>query len=312
MPTDPTAAATPPPAAGPRDPHTAVRRALLWWFQAPATAHVAVNFAIDFTQARAYLARLADRASPAAGGQAPAPRVTVQHLLVAAVARSLAAFPLANAQIVGRRIVLRERVGVAMPVNLLGHPGGARRELGITVVADADRLSLRELAERGTRAVAQERSGRGTNRLVRQVVRLAERAPPWAFDGLMDGYERVRQGRLGAELVYRAVPATTLISNAGAPFQAVPGVLFRGGALSPPTRLGHVGTVWGTSTVQDEVVVVDGQPAVRPMLPLLLLFDHRLLDGVAAGRLALHFAGILADPAQAFGPTGEAHRVGLR
>ncbi|MCK6506091.1 2-oxo acid dehydrogenase subunit E2 [Myxococcota bacterium] len=309
MPLDPQPSA---PGAAPRDPDTAVRRALLWWFQAPASAHVAVNFAIDFSQARAYLARLAAQdaaAETSATGQPPA-RVTVQHLLVAAVARSLAAFPLANAQIVGRRIVVRERVGVAMPVNLLGHPGGKRRELGVSILADADRLSLRELAVRGQGAVAQERSGRGTNRLVRQAVRLAERAPPWAFYGVMDGYERLRQGRLGSELVYRAAPATTLISNAGAPFQPVPGVLFRGGALSPPTRLGHVGTVWGTSTVQDEVVVVDGQPAVRPMLPLLLLFDHRLLDGVAAGRLALHFAGLLTRPEEAFGPTGQAHRPG--
>lgn len=306
-------AAAPASGGAPRNPDTAVRRALLWWFQAPASAHVAINFAIDFSPARDYLATLAAQDAAAAGpAEGPrAERVTVQHLLVGAIARSLAAFPLANAQIVGKRIAMRDRVGVAMPVNLLGHPGGARRELGVMVLADADRLSLREIAARSRRSVAQERTGRSTNRWMRQVVSMAERAPPWAFYRAMDSYERLRQGRLGSALVYRAVPATTLISNAGAPFQAVPGVLFRGGALSPPTRLGHVGTVWGTSTVQDEVIVVDGQPAVRPMLPLLLLFDHRLLDGVAAGRLALHLAGLLSRPDLAFGPTGEAPGVGL-
>lgn len=295
----------PPPAAPqvPRDPNSAVRRTLLWWFQEPANAHVSINFAVDFTAARAYLAALARQEGP---------RVTVQHLLLGAVARTLRAFPLANAQVRRNRIVMRDRVGVAMPVNLLGHEGGKQRELGIMLVQDADRLSLRELATASTRSVQRERQGKGTHPLVRLMLKVAERAPQPVFFGVLDGWERLRRAPITAELAFRAAPATTLLSNAGAPLGAPDGVLFRGGAISPPPRLGHVGTVWGSSMVQDEVVVVDGQPAVRPMLPLLLVFDHRLLDGVAAGRLALHLSGLLRAPEQAFGPDGEAPADGLR
>jgi len=274
-----------------------VRRALLWWFQAPADAHVSVNFSIDFGPARAYLEQLATQ---------PGPKVTVQHLLTAAVARSLRRHPLANAQVVRNRIVLRPDVGVAMPVNLVGHPGGSRRELGVSLLPRADSLSLRELALQGGRSVKEEREGRPGNPLIRVITRLAEGVPLPLFFSAMDIFELARRLPGTSELVFRAVPATTLLSNVGAPFDQVPGMLFRGGALSPPTRLGHVGTVWGTSTVQDEVVAHQGQPTVRPMLPVLLLFDHRLLDGVAAGRLAQTFAGILADPAAEFGIEGQA------
>ena len=40
------------------------------------------------------------------------------------------------------------------------------------------------------------------------------------------------------------------------------------------------------------------------MLPMMLLFDHRLIDGVMAGRLAKTFGELLRDPGAAFGPDG--------
>lgn len=279
----------------PRNPASAVRRILLWWFQAPANAHVSLNFAVDFTAARAYLDRLA---------QQDGSRVSVQHLLAAAIGRTLAEHPLANAQIVANRIRMRDTVGIAMPVNLLGHPGGRKRELGLMVLERADSRTLRDVAEASTRTVKAERSGQTSLGLVRLVIALAERAPQPLFFAGMDAYELLRQRPLTAELFFRVAPVTTLLSNAGAPFQQLPGVLFRGAAISAPTRLGHVGTVWGVSTVQEEVVAVDGQPAVRPMLPLVIIFDHRLIDGVAAGKLALRFAEILQDPEACFGPEG--------
>lgn len=283
--------------SSPINPDNAVRRVLLWWFQTPAAAHVSLNFAVDFSGSRAYLDRLA-----AGDG----PRVTVQHLLAAAVGRALRDFPLANAQIVRNRIVMRPKVGVAMPVNLLGHPGGSRRELGLALLEDAGGRSLRDLAGAGASAVSDEREGRNTNGLVKTMVRLAEGMPLPVFFRLMDAFELAREAPVLSGRIHRAAPATTLLSNAGAPFRAVPGMLFRGASLTPPGRLAHAGTVWGCSTVQDEAIVLDGHVCVRPMLPMVLIFDHRLIDGVVAGRLAVRFSTIPTDPAAEFGQDGEA------
>ncbi len=277
------------------NPNTAVRRLLTWWFAPPANPYVVVNFSVDFTPARAFLDGLRAETGH---------HVSVQHLLAGAIGRTLTAFPLANAQIVRHRIVLRDKVGVAMPVNLLGHPGGKKRELGAMIVEDAGVRSLIELADVSARTVSEERSGHSTNTVIRLFTKLGERAPRRLVFAAMDRFEAARDLPGVATALHRAAPATTLLSNVGGPLGDLKGALFRGGAVQPPPRLAHVGTVWGTSMIQDEVIPVDGVPTVRPMLPVLLVFDHRLVDGVIGGRVAMHFARILQDPAAVFGVDG--------
>jgi len=68
----------------------------------------------------------------------------------------------------------------------------------------------------------------------------------------------------------------------------------------------HIGSLWGLSAVQDEVIAVDGEPQVRPMLPVLFVFDHRLFDGVIAGRIFTRLGDILRHPMEHFGPDGNA------
>ncbi len=269
----------------------------MWWFETPASPWVSANIAVDITTARAYLASLPLDEE----GNRP----TLQHLLCGAVGRTLTAWPMANARIVGRRIVPQDRVGVAMPVNLLGHAEGERRELGMVVVEDAGRASLRDLARRTRRTVRNERSGETDNAFFRAMIRLAEGAPDAAMRRTLDGLDRAR--RLGGvdTRLHALMPVTTGLTNPGAAFREAPGVLFRGGAISLPDRLVHVGTLWGVSAAQDEVIPVDGVPAVRPMLPILLVFDHRLVDGILASRVLLHLARILKDPAATFGADGQ-------
>jgi pyruvate dehydrogenase E2 component (dihydrolipoamide acetyltransferase) len=54
----------------------------------------------------------------------------------------------------------------------------------------------------------------------------------------------------------------------------------------------------GAGRVRDEVVAVDGAPAVRPLLPLSLTFDHRAVTGGEATRfLAAVIASLQEGPA---------------
>ena len=73
-------------------------------------------------------------------------------------------------------------------------------------------------------------------------------------------------------------------------------ILLRANSVHLPQRLAAVGTFWGVTTVQDEVVVVDKNPAVRPMLPVMLVFDHRIMDGVRAGKMLMTFHSIIQIP----------------
>lgn len=269
----------------------------MWWFDPPNSPWVSANVAIDFSNARRYLDSLATQ---------PGPRVSVQHLLSGAIGRTLAGFPDANARIIGGRIVHQDRVGIVAPVNLLGHRAGQKRELSFAVTADVHRRALRDIAADTRRAVKDERNDRITNPLARVVIRGLERAPGAFSTRGLDALAQAMERRPVADRIYDQAPFTAGLTNPGAAIGERPGILFRGAAVNIPNKLVHVGTLWGITAVQDEVVAVDGVPAVRPMLPVLLVFDHRLIDGVRASRLLLRFHEILDDPAATFGPDGRA------
>ena len=275
-----------------------VRRFLMWWFSAPASPWVCVNVSIDMTNALAWL----EQANAADDGV----RISMQHLLCGALGRTLARWPMANARIHGHRIIPQEDVVVAMPVNLLGHEGGGKRELGMAFVSGAGRKSVRELAADTRRTVDNERRGKVDNPLMRRMLGMAESLPAPVLARALDALEKSRRAHPGiAARLHGMAPATTGLTNPGAALANQPGVVFRGGAVNLPDRLISVGTFWGVTPIQDEVVVVDGAPAVRPMLPVMMVFDHRLVDGVLAGRVLETFSRLLQDPAAAFGRNGE-------
>jgi pyruvate dehydrogenase E2 component (dihydrolipoamide acetyltransferase) len=64
----------------------------------------------------------------------------------------------------------------------------------------------------------------------------------------------------------------------------------------PLIRPPAVGIV-GVGRVHEAVVAVDGQPAVRPILPLAVSTDHRLNDGDHLAAFAATVEAYLADPA---------------
>lgn len=275
---------------------SAFRKAMIWAFGPPASAHVSVTAAVDFSEARAYLDRLA------AGGGG----VSVQHLLVATVGRVLTEFPEANARVIGGEIVRFDRVGVLVPVNLVGHAAGAQRALGVAIVEDAGARSLRDLGSSTRSKVDSERSGDATNPLWGAVLRLAGRLPQRAITRGLDRLVGLTERPALRRVLARAFPATTMMSNVGSVLGAEvsEGMLVRGVSMAVPHRMFWLGTMWATSYVQDEVVAVDGRVEVRPMLPVVCLFDHRLIDGVRAGRMIARFASILKDPEAAFGADG--------
>ncbi len=273
---------------------TPFRKAMIWAFRAPGSPYVTLNASVDFGAARDYLARLN-------GGE----HVSVQHLLVGAISQVLREYPEANARVVGR-IVPTERIGVVMPVNLIGHSGGANGALGVAIIEDADTLSLRGIAARCSAHVNTERGGGASNRLMGGLLRLADRAPRRVLEATLDAFFLAVDSERVLRRIERIFPATTMLSNAGAVLgrDVEAGMMFRSATMFVPPKLSWLGTLWATSFVQDEVVPVHGVPRVRPMLPVIFIFDHRLIDGVLAGRILVRFGQIIQDPAAVFGEDG--------
>jgi pyruvate dehydrogenase E2 component (dihydrolipoamide acetyltransferase) len=82
--------------------------------------------------------------------------------------------------------------------------------------------------------------------------------------------------------------STFTITNFGS-FGAVQGTPI----INPPEA-----AILGCGRIEDKAVAVAGQVQVRPMLPLALSIDHRLLDGAAAAQFLTHLKQRLSDPAR--------------
>ena len=101
--------------------------------------------------------------------------------------------------------------------------------------------------------------------------------------------ERVREGV--AEPADLSGSTITLSSTAGI---GPPGLMSTPVLNSPNVAL------LGPSTPIDRPMVVDGEIAVRTMMPLSFTFDHRALDGEPAARFMRALHGLLESPAVLF------------
>ncbi|MES2792326.1 MAG: 2-oxo acid dehydrogenase subunit E2 [Planctomycetota bacterium] len=85
---------------------------------------------------------------------------------------------------------------------------------------------------------------------------------------------------------------------------------FQGGTFTI-TNLGGIGgttfspivnwpevAILGMSRAKQQMVVNNGEPEVRLMLPLSLSYDHRVVNGADAARFITKVSGLLADPSQ--------------
>jgi hypothetical protein len=269
------------------------RRFVLWLFEYPPfSPYVSVSVVIDAGPSRVYLESLKRLGS----------RVTVQHLLAAAIGRTYGEHPSANAAVIGGRIMRFDDVGVAMPIDLSDRDVGF--ETGMVFLERANTRALTDLAAGTRRTVEGERSGVRENRLFRTLIPLAERLPTFAFHRVLDGVDRIAQVPVVARALRKEVPVTVVLTNPGAAIPLPKGGLVRGGAISLPERVVPIGTLFGVSPMQDEVLVVDGVPTVRPVFPVMFVFDHRLFDGVLAGRILTRLVEILQNPAAVFGADG--------
>lgn len=96
---------------------------------------------------------------------------------------------------------------------------------------------------------------------------------------------RARAGRLRLDDV---TGGTFTISNLG-----MFGVERFLAILNPPQA-----AILAVGAIHDQVLPIDGQPAVRPVLELTVTFDHRVVDGAAGARFLQTLVALIEEPLQ--------------
>ena len=70
-----------------------------------------------------------------------------------------------------------------------------------------------------------------------------------------------------------------------------------GGSVGTPIINPPEAAILGVGRIADKAVVLNGQIVVRPIMPLCLSFDHRLIDGADSGVFTNHLKEVLETPA---------------
>ena len=220
---------------------------------------------VDVTETLAFITRYR-----AATGR----KLTMTHVVTHAVARAFAAYPDTNAKIrFGGRIDVRDSVDVFVSVAT-----GEGDLSGIKLEA-VDSLPLDAVVDRTTERVARTRAG--TDETYQRSRSTLGRTPWWLLRPLLWLSDLV-SNELQWDLPTLGMPrdpfGTAVVTNVGA--------FGIDTAFAPFVPLGRCPMLLLVSEVKKRPMVVDDTIVVRPVLRLCGTFDHRIIDGVQAGRLA--------------------------
>jgi pyruvate/2-oxoglutarate dehydrogenase complex dihydrolipoamide acyltransferase (E2) component len=249
----------------------------------PAEGKIYGTIEVDVTEALDFIDRQRKGGVP----------LTLTHLMTAALSHALAYdVPEINCFIRRGTVVARPHADVCVVAQL-----GDGRSLAAIRIRDAHLKSLAEVAQEVRSRVAAHRAGEEspTNRnkyglsripwpLRRPVVRLLS----WAVGGL--GIELRALGLASDSF------GSILLSNIGS-LGLTSGML----ALFPAARLPAAVAM---GRVQEKPVVRDGAIVVRSLLTLTGSFDHRLVDGEQAGKLATSVTRLIEKPEELLKPDG--------
>ena len=212
-------------------------------------------------------------------------RVTFTHLVGHAVALAIRARPEVNALVRFGALYQRETIDVFFQVafeggeNLAGHKVARADEKGVLGIA-------RELQEGAGRV----RSGEAEN--VKTTSRFKQLPSP--ILGFISRAATFATYDLGLDLSALGVPydgfGSAMVTNVGS-FGLSTG-------LAPLVPLARCPLLVLVGEVQDRAVVRDGKVVARPILPLGVTFDHRLLDGFQASVLARIFRELVEHPSR--------------
>ncbi len=227
-------------------------------------------------------------------------RVTLTHVVAKAVATAIAERPEVNCILRRGRLLRRDTIDVFFQVAFddgEGLAGCKVSDVASKSVADVA-ADVRRIAER-----IRSRKDHPTQRTAASLARL----PPFLLRLAMRTGE-VLSYDFGLNLSKLGVPydafgsvMITNVSNFGLTLGYAP--------LFPPSRTPIILTL---GAVHDAPAVDDGRVVVRPTLSIGVSFDHRVLDGFQAGRMAKRFREVLERPAAELGLPSPVGRDGTR
>ena len=255
------------------DVSTFRRMAAAMW-QRPRDPSIYGSMDVDATAALAFLA-----------AQPKQPKITITHLVARAVALALRDQPELNGKVrFWGRLEQRATIDVFVTVATEGN-----RDLSGARIDRADEKSLpdiaREIAERaGKIRGGKDPSYKKSKALLGQIPWWLARPATWLSDVLVN--------ELHVDLPAQGMPRDPF----GSAIVTSVGMFGIDSAFAPFVPLARCPMLILVPEVRPRPWAVGDRVEVRPVLRLCATFDHRLIDGAAAGRFAARLTGLFGAP----------------
>lgn len=221
-------------------------------------------------------------------------RVTVSHLMAKAVGKVLEAMPDANAVLRFQRIYLRQSVDVFFQVAMKDEESGQIDLSGLTV-RHVDTKSMADIVDEFEAAAAKVRAGKDTEK--EQTRQTFKRLPGWLVGPVLDLISFLTF-TLNLDLSWAGIPkdpfGSAMVTNVGS--------LGLEEAYVPLVPYSKVPLLVAVGALKRVAVVREGdriEPAT--VMRLYATFDHRILDGAHAAKMASTLHAVFRDPWTHFG-----------
>jgi pyruvate dehydrogenase E2 component (dihydrolipoamide acetyltransferase) len=252
------------------------RRMAAGMWKAPRDPSIYGSMDVDATAALAFL-----REHQAATGT----KVTITHLVARAVALAMRDQPELNAKVrYWGRLEQRSTIDVFVTVATDGN-----KDLSGARIDNADGKSLREIArELGDRAGklrrGEDASYRQSKRAFKQMPWWLARPTAWLTDLLVN--------ELHLDLTKQGLPPDAF----GSAIVTSVGMFGIDSAFAPFVPLARCPMLILVPEIRPRPWAVGDRACVRPVLRLCATFDHRIIDGAAAGRFAARLTKLFETP----------------
>jgi pyruvate dehydrogenase E2 component (dihydrolipoamide acetyltransferase) len=252
------------------------RMAAAMW-RAPSDPSIYGQMDVDATAALAFLRE----------HQTPQTRLTVTHLVARAVALALREQPELNAKVrFWGRLEQRSTVDVFVTVATDGN-----RDLSGARIERADEKTLLELANELRERVSKIRSGKDASY---KKSRSAFKQMPWWLARTATRISDMLVNELHVDLSSQGMPRDAF----GSAIVTSVGMFGIDSAFAPFVPLARCPMLILVPEVRPRPWAVGDRVEVRPVLRLCATFDHRIIDGAAAGRFAAHLTKLFEAPDQ--------------
>ena len=218
-------------------------------------------------------------------------KITPAHLVGRAIARCMKNRPEINGMIRGSRIYLRKNVSIFYQVNIPGEGTDKIKKATLSgaILHEVEKMSTAQISQNLFDKAAQIRAGKDKE-LAKNLNMF--KYLPWCLSRFYLNLASFLIYGLNWNLAWAGIPkdpfGSIMITNVGSL-----GIDLALAPLCPYTRVPLLLTL---GSIQEKAWVVSGKVEVRPILPIGVTFDHRLIDGIHASQMAQEFKKCFAEP----------------